>query len=123
MKPKIDFGSTTAVNIIWEKVKERVSPKAFWGGVCALVFAVGFVMNLRHNVSNALDDVERLKLRLDEVKASLASESAALTAEREKSAEMGRHIEDLGTEVDRLREWRDHVQGVAETSPHARRRH
>jgi len=120
---KHDFGATTAVNLVWEKAKEKITPRIIWGIVVAIVLAVGFVLNLQHNASNLEKTTVTLQQQFNELKQQLNDAAKERGTDREKLADISRQIEDLAAEVDRQRSEWDRIHGIAETPPHARKRH
>jgi hypothetical protein len=123
MNKKPDFGGTTAVNIVWEKAKEKLTLKIVGLTVSAIVLSVGFVLNLQHTSSTTDAATIRLEGQFNELKRQLNDAAKDRALDREKLADISRRIEDMADEVNRQRgEW-DRVHGIAETPPHARRRH
>jgi cob(I)alamin adenosyltransferase len=111
-----DYGSTTAV--VARVVRKHLTPATVWGAIGTLTLAIGYVLNAQH-------DLARLKESMAESKrtvADLQQQLAALPKNDTQMAVLSGKVDAFGDEVDRLREWRDRIEGIAETPPHARRR-
>jgi cob(I)alamin adenosyltransferase len=113
---KPDFGSTTAVVV--RVVRKHLTPATVWGAIGTLTLAIGYVLNAQH-------DLARLKESMAESKrtvADLQRQFAALPKNDTQLAVMASQINGIADEVDRLREWRAKIEGIAESPSHVRRR-
>jgi cob(I)alamin adenosyltransferase len=113
---KPDFGSTTEVAV--RVVRKYLTPATAWGAITTLVIAIGYVVNAQH-------DLARLKESMAESKQTIADlqrQLAALPKNDTQLAVMASQINGIADEVDRLREWRAKIEGIAESPSHARRR-
>jgi hypothetical protein len=119
---KHDFGATTAVNLVWEKAKSKITPKILWSAIGTLVLALGGSITW---IVTTQTNIQQLKETVAESKKSVADMQAKLELLQDiktQLAVMAEKLDSLADEVDRQRgEW-DHVHGIAETPPHARRR-
>lgn len=114
-----NFGSTTAVIAY---VRRRVTPTVLWSAIGALVTAL--VVSITWLVTMQ-SDVRQLKEGVSESKKSVADIRQQLDLLHKidtQLAVMGGQINSIADEVDRQREWRDRIEGIAESPPHARRR-
>ena len=126
-EPKPDFESTTemlrrrAPGLAWlpSILREKFTPAALVSAVTALVATVAYVVNAQHEIHNAQEGVRRLQSSV----ASLERERDVLHKIDTQLAVMNNKVDDIASEVDRQREWRERIEGIAESSPpHARRR-
>ena len=116
MDEKPDFGSTTAVVV--RVVRKHLTPATVWGAITTLAIAIGYVINAQH-------DLARLKESMAESKQSIADlqrQLGVLPKIDTQLAVLAGNVGSIADEVDRQREWRDRIEGIAETPPHARRR-
>lgn len=121
-----DFESTTAIlkrrapGLAWlpSAFRQHFTPAALWSAITALAIAIGYVVNAQHDIHNAQNDVHRLQ---DSV-ASLEHEREVLHKIDTQLAVMNSKMDGIATEVDRQREWRERIEDVAESPPHARKR-
>jgi hypothetical protein len=122
-----DFESTTAIlrrrapGLAWlpSALRQRLTPAALGSAVAALAIAIGYVLNAQHDIHNAQNDVHRLQ----ESVTSLEKERDLLHKIDTQLAVMSSKVDGIATEVDRQREWRERIESVAESPPHARRRY
>jgi hypothetical protein len=132
VEDKPDEGSTTAV---YEKVglgwlprglRGHLTPAALGSALSALCITIWYVVSDRHEVVYVKETVVKLEEKLEE-------ERKVSAAEREQDRELLHKLEtavdvmksendDRDRELDRERAWRERIQGIAETPPHARRR-
>jgi hypothetical protein len=123
---KPDFGSTTSVlarrapGFAWLPValRQRLTPAALGSAIAALAVAITYVVNAQH-------DLARLKESMVESKQSIADlqrQLGVLPKIDTQLAVLAGNVGSIADEVDRQREWRDRIEGIAETPPHARRR-
>lgn len=125
MDDKPDFGSTTAVRryapgLAWlpRIVRDKLTPAALWSAIAALAIAIGYVLNAQHEIHRANEDIERLNDSVTE----LQKERELLHKIDTQLAVMANQISSIASEVDRQREWRERIEDVAQSPPHARRR-
>jgi hypothetical protein len=128
LREKHDFGATTAVNLVWEKAKSKITPKVLWSAIGVLVGILGAAITGWVTTQSDIRGLEKTVARLE-------SERAEAVAQRERDRELlnkidkavgevGVKLDNIADEVDRQREEWDHVHGIAESPPHAaRRRH
>lgn len=124
MNEKPDFGSTTAVNqyapgLAWipRVVRDKLSPAALGSAITALAIAIGYVVNAQHDIRNAQRDIRQLH----DTVGDLQRQSDTLHKIETQLAVTASKIDDIADEVDRQRQWRDKIEGIAEAPPHARR--
>jgi uncharacterized protein YoxC len=121
-----DFGSTTSVlierapGLAWlpRAFRQRLTPAALASAITALCIAIAYVINAQHDIHNAQNDVHRLQ----ESVASLEQDREVLHKIDTQLAVMNGKVDTIADEVDRQRQWREHVETVAETPSYARRR-
>ena len=126
MDEKPDYGSTTSVlarrapGFAWLPValRQRLTPAALGSAVAALAVAITYVVNAQHDIRNAQNDVRRLQ----ESVAGLEQERIVLHKIDTQLAVMGDKIDNIAAKVDRQEQWRDRIEEVADSPPHARRR-
>lgn len=109
-----------APGLAWlpNSLRQRLTPAALGSAVAALAIAIAYVVNAQHDIHNAQKDVNRLQ---DSV-TSLEKERDLLHKIDTQLAVMSNSMATIAEEVDRQREWREKIEGVAELPPHARRR-
>jgi hypothetical protein len=112
--------STTAVAISWlpRGIRRRLTPAAVGSAIGALVIAVGYVLNARHEIHDAQAAVQRLHVDVT----NLERERDVLHRIETQLAVVNSKVDGIGIEVDRQREWRERIEDAAELPPHARRR-
>lgn len=120
MEDKPDFGSTTAV--IVRAVRKRLTPATVWGAIGTVTIAIGYVLNAQHDISRLKETVAQLEQGRKEA-AGERDQDRDLLHKIDKAVDvMGSKVDTIADEVDRQREWREHVEGIAESPPHAARR-
>lgn len=115
-----DFGATTAV--IVRKVRKYLTPSTVWGAIATLTIAIGYVINAQHDISHLKETVAKLELERKESGASRDSDRQVLNKIDTQLAVMGSKLDSIADEVDRQREWRERIEGIAESPPHAARK-
>jgi methionine synthase II (cobalamin-independent) len=123
---KPDFGSTTAVlarrapGFAWLPValRQRLTPAALGSAIAALAVAITYVVNAQHDISRLKDSMAESKKSV----ADLEQRLDVLNKIDTQLAVMAGKVDSIADEVDRQREWRERIEGIAETPPHARRR-
>lgn len=121
-----DWESTTAIlarrapGLAWlpPVLRQHFTPAALGSAITALAIAIAYVLNAQHDIRSAQEDVHRLQSSV----ASLEEERTVLHKIDTQIAVMNNKIDDIAAEVDRQREWRERIEGIAEAPPHARRR-
>jgi hypothetical protein len=125
---KPDFGSTTAVyekvGLAWlpRALRNRLTPAAVGSAITAIAIAVWYVADAKHDIH-----------RLQEVAAESARERQKdrddFQAERDvlhkidtRLAVMDSKMDGIADKVDRQEQWRDKIEGIADSPPHARKR-
>lgn len=114
-----DFGSTTAV-IVW--VRRRLTPRVLWSAIATLLTAL--VVAITWLVTTQ-SDIHHLKETVAESKKSVADMQQKLDLLQEikmQIAVMGGKVDNIATEVDRQRQWRERIENEAEIPPQARKR-
>lgn len=114
-----DFGSTTAV-VAW--VRRRVTPGAIWTGLVALALTIGWWHATQTNIKSLQDFKTKQEARDESRDARDELRAEDLQKIGTQLAVMTAKIEDIATEVDRQRDWRENIETAAESPPHARRR-
>lgn len=115
----VDYLSTTQIVTY---VRKRVTPTILWSAIGALVTAL--VVAITWLVTTQ-SDIHQLKEAETESKKSVADIRQQLDLLHKidtQLAVMSSQINSIADEVDRQREWRDKIEGIAESPPHARRR-
>jgi hypothetical protein len=126
VEEKPDFGSTTQIlkerapGFAWlpRVLRERLTPAVLGSAVTALAIAIAYVVNAQHDIRNAQRDIRQLH----DTVGDLQRQSDLLHKIDTQLAVMGAKVDDIANEVDRQREWREKIEGMAELPPHARRR-
>jgi septal ring factor EnvC (AmiA/AmiB activator) len=116
---KPDFGGTTAV-VVW--ARKRLTPTVLWSAIGALVTALMVCITW---IVTTQSDIHQLKEAQAESKKSVADLRQQLDLLNKidtQIAVMTSKIDNIAEEVNRQREWRDRIEGIAETPPHPRRR-
>jgi hypothetical protein len=120
---KPDFGSTTAVIAY---VRRRVTPTVLWSAigtlVTVLVVAITWIVNMQSDMRRFKETVPALEQDRKEAAAQRDRDRDMLNKIDKAVGEMGVKLDNIADEVDRQREEWDHVHGIAESPPHARRR-
>lgn len=102
--------------------RNYVTPSALWTAVAFLSGAIGYIINAQHELQRHQESI-----------ASLQAEHTALQMDRAKDRELMEKIDmqlavmavqlaSIADEVDRQRDWREHLADIAEAPPHAKRR-
>lgn len=119
-----DFMSTTQVvarrapGLAWLlPFRKYLTPATLWSAVVALAIAIWYVVAAQHDLHTAQADIKRH----DESIATLQRQSDILNEIKTQIAVMGAKVDTIADEVDRQREWRDRIEGIAESPPHAHR--
>src|ERR1700733_3587958 len=101
-----DYGTTTAVNLVWEGAKKKLTPKIVVGTLSVLVVSIGFVLNLQHSSSNMKDTTDRLQLQFNELKQKLDDAAKDRADDRAKLAGIDQSVKDIANEINEQRRWR-----------------
>jgi hypothetical protein len=118
-----DYESTQAIlarrapGLVWipEMVRKKLTPGALWLAITMLAGAIGYVVNAQH-------DLHRHQESIADLQASRLHDRELLEKIDMELAVVNTRIGDVVTEVDRQREWRERIEGVAEEQPHAAKR-
>jgi peptidoglycan hydrolase CwlO-like protein len=116
---KPDFGNTTAVIAY---VRKRLTPTVAWSAIGALVTAL--VVSTTW-IKTTQSDIRHLEDAVAESKKSVADIRQQLDILNKidtQIAVMNGKVDNIADEVDRQREWRERIEGIAESPPHARKR-
>jgi hypothetical protein len=95
-------------------LRENLTPAALSSAVISLVGATLWVANARHELHSAQHDVQNLER-------SIQSLAAGVQQLHTEVAVMNTKIDGIASEQERQREWREHLEELAELPPHARR--
>lgn len=116
---KFDHLSTTAVVTY---VRRHVTPTMLWSAIGALittlVVCITWLVNTQSDIHQLKDSVAESKKSV----AELRQELELLHKIDTEIAVMNSKVDGIADEVDRQREWRDKIEGIAESPPHARKR-
>lgn len=122
---KPDFGATTAIKryapgLAWlpRIVRDKLTPAAAWSAIAGLAIAIGYVLNAQHDISQLKEAVADSKKSVADIRQQLDLLHRIDT----QIAVMGGKVDNIADEVDRQREWRERIEGIAESPPHARKR-
>lgn len=126
MDEKPDFGSTTTVlearapGLAWlpRVLRKKLTPAALWTAITALAAAVTWIVSAQQDVHRLKDDVAESKKSVADMRQQLD----VLNKIDKQIAVMNAKVDTIADEVDRQREWREHIEQAAEESPHARHR-
>jgi outer membrane murein-binding lipoprotein Lpp len=99
-------------------LRQRLTPAALWTAVTLLAAAIAYVLSARHEIHDAQTAVLRLQASVSH----LEEERDVLHKIDTQLAVMNSKVDDIATEVDRQREWRERIEDAAELPPHAVRR-
>lgn len=122
MDEKRDFGATTAVNLVWEKAKGKLTPRIVWGAIAALSIGIGYVVNAQHDISHLKETVIRLEAGRN-VAAEERDQDREVLHKIDKAVDvLNDKVDNIGTEVRRQQGRWDRVEQEADSPPHARRR-
>lgn len=123
VEDKSDFGGTTAVIAY---VRSRVTPKILWsiiaGLVGVLVVAITWIVNTQSDVHQLNKTVTQLEEQRKTAAADRDQDRELLHKIDTAVQVMGGKVDDIATEVNRQREWRERITEVAESPPHAMRK-
>jgi TolA-binding protein len=119
---KEKWESTTAVlarrapGLAWIPVslRKHFTPAALWAAITTLAMAIAYVVNAQADLHKHQESITELQATRKEDRELLETISTQLAVLNSK-------IEDIDTEVERQREWRERIEDVAETPPHARK--
>lgn len=118
MEDKPDFGATTAV---FAYVRKRVTPKVLWSAIGTLVTALAVCITwLVTTQARIVKTEESIQRHEESIKA--LQKQGDVNEINTKLAVLTSKMTDISAEVERLREWRDRIEDVASSPPHARRK-
>jgi hypothetical protein len=102
-----------APGLAWLPVamRKHFTPAALGSAITAIAISIGYVLNAQRDIHQLKDSVAEQGKQLD-VLHRIDTELAV----------MNNSMNGMTAEVDRLREWRERIEDVADTAPHARRR-
>lgn len=123
MDKKHDFGATTAVNLVWEKAKSKITPKVLWSAIGGLVTVLVVTISWIVNMESDVHQLKETDSRREKSMADMQQKLDILQDIKTQLAVMNGKVDTIADEVDRQREWREHVETVAELPPHVRKRH
>lgn len=92
-------------------MRKHFTPAALGSAVTGLAISIGYVFNAQHDIRALKDTV-----------AEQGKELELLHQIDTRLAVMSSSMENITAEVNRQREWRERIEDVAETGPHAHRR-
>ncbi len=106
----------------WGWLRKNVTPAILVTGVISFVGGVAYVVNLQHTIRDSQRQIEEGKPIMTAAQAKIADleKSRDDLASQVKSLQEG--FDAQTRDVQRLQAWQDHVEGVASTPLHARRR-
>jgi len=111
-----DFGSTTAVIAY---VRRRITPAVLWSAIGTLITALGVAITW---LINTQGDIHRLKESVIEARAEHQQDSEVLHKIDTHLAVIDSKMDNIAEEMDSVNRWRDRIEDVADSPPHARRR-
>jgi hypothetical protein len=124
-KPK-DWESTTSVlarrapGLAWlpNILRERFTVTGLVTAVTALVATVAYILNAQHEIHEAK---EGLRMQQNSI-TDLEKDRDVLRKIDTQLEVMGAKVDGIADEVDQQRQWRNRIEGIAESPPHARKR-
>lgn len=103
-------------------LRKSLTPTAVWSAIGALItslaVSITWLVTTQAGIRKAQDDIQRQDKSIE----ALQRQGDILNEINTKIAVMGSQIDTIADEVDRQRQWRDKIEGVAELPPHARRK-
>lgn len=126
MDEQPDFDSTGAFlrkhapGLAWlpAVLRKQLTPAALWSAITALAIAISWLVNAQHDIVRLKESVVDFQKERDDFQ----KEREVLHEIDTRLAVMSGKVDNIATEVDRQREWRDRIEGIAEAPPHARKR-
>jgi hypothetical protein len=117
------YETTTAVlarrapGLAWLPValRKHFTPAALVSAVSAVAVCIAYVLNAQR-------DLSQLKVTVADQVSAQAKQFELLHELNVRLAVVNLDMLHQGEELDRLREWREQIEDIAETSPHGRRR-
>lgn len=103
-------------------VRKHLTPATLWSAITALAIAITWLLNAQHDILRLKESVSDLQKQRDEVQAGAEAEREVLHKIDTQLAVMSSKVDDIASEVDRQRQWRDRIEDVASSPPHARKR-
>lgn len=117
---KPDFMSTTQVFI--KVLSKKITPAALWSVigalVTALVVAITWLVTMQSDVHQLKESAAESKKSVADIRQQLEPLHQIDTA----LAVMNNKLDSIATEQDRQRAWRERIEDVADSPPHARHR-
>ena len=98
--------------------RKYLTPATLWGAAVALSVAIWYVVAAQHDLRTAQADIQRQDKSID----ALQRQADLLNEIKTQIAVVNSKVDNIASEVDRQREWRERIEDVAESPPHARRK-
>lgn len=114
---KHDFGATTAIVAY---IRHHITPAAAWTAIASLV---GMLVIAVSSWVTTQKNIAQLQELIAQQQAHEQKTDDSLHELKEDLAGMKSEVHDTKTEVDHQRERWEYMDGVADSPPHARRRH
>lgn len=119
LREKPDFGSTTQMVAY---VRKHLTPTVLWSAIGALVAALMVAITWIVNMQSDVHQLKEMDGRREKAVTDMQQKLDLLQEIRTQLAVMNGKVDGIADEVDRQREWRERIEGIAESPPHARRR-
>jgi hypothetical protein len=120
---KHDYEATQAIFIRrWPQLawivpfKQYITPAVLCSVIAAMAIAIWYVVGAVHELHGSQADIRRH----DESIATLQKQNDILNEIKTQIAVVNSKVDNISSEVDRQREWREHVETEAESRPHLR---
>ena len=99
-------------------LRKYLTPAALVSALVSVAGASVYAVSARHDVSDAQRDIHQLRDTVSE----LQKQRDVLHDIQMQLGKMGVEVDTIADEVDRQRAWREHIEGIAESPPHAARK-
>ncbi len=104
-------------------IREHFTPSAFFTSLSVLTLAIGYVLNVQHDLSIAQREIHSNQNDVHRLQEKVAREEEARVKIESRLAVLAEVDRQRDIELARLREWRERIEQEAETPiPHATRR-
>lgn len=121
-----DFESTTEIlarrapGFAWlpAGLRKELTPKVVWSAVVVLAIAIGYVIDAQHRLNEAQAAIGHQAESIS----GLQKQGDTLNEIKTQLAVVNSKVDGIADEVERQREWRERIEGIAEAPPHARYR-
>lgn len=100
-------------------LRGRLTPMSVASAIGSLAIAIAWVLDARHDLSDAEADIKRLQTAV----AESAQDRLRLSSIEANASALKAKVDDSETQVERLQDWHDKIEELAEAPPHARKRH